>query len=321
MPSTFFENINLRNEEIKKGKKSDIITGLVLQGGGMRGVYSMAALVPFEELGFRYAFDHIFGSSAGAINGIYFISGQAIDGVTAYTDEISNKKFINPFRLRRIVDIDFLVDEVVKKKKALKSEIAKNAFTTMHIVLTDFLTGMPVEVTNKEKDLDLAEAIRATAAMPILYNKVVKINGRGYIDGGLTEGVPLLRAIELGCTDILVVLTRKPSFRRKAPNLLMRLIESPFLRNYPEPTKKILLNEDVQFNRIMEILENPIKYYTNTRISIVYPSDYNKMVSRTNNNREKLIQCALMARNDTRRFLGLEPLSDNPFDLKATWFH
>ena len=314
MSDVFLENLSRRDSEIKAGVRSNIKTGLVVQGGGMRGVYSMGALVPFEELGLRHAFDHIIGSSAGAVNAIYLISGQAIDGTMAYIYDISNKKFINPFRLKKVVNIDFLVDEVVKNKKAIKSEEAKNAFTTVHIVLTDFLTGKPFVVTNKDKDLDLAEAIRATAAMPILYNKVVEINGRGYIDGGLTDGIPLLRAIELGCTDILVVLTRKPSFRRKAPNKLMRLIESLFLKDYPEPTKKLVLSEDNGFNKTMEILEDPTKYYPNIRISVVFPSDLKIMVSRTTNNQKKLIQCALMARNDTRKILGLKPVFDNPFD-------
>jgi len=315
MPESFYEVLRERNEEIKNSKTSNIVTGLVVQGGGMRGIYSMAALVPFEELGLRNSFDHIVGSSAGAINAIYLISGQAIDGVTAYSDEISNYHFINPFRINKIVNIDFLVDEVVKKKKALKSDVAKSAYSTVHIVLTDYETGKPVIMTNKDSDLDLAEAIRATSAMPILYNEVVNINGRGYVDGGLCEGIPLLRAISLGCTHILVVITRNLSFRRKSLNCISRLAVSPFLKNHPDCIKNLFLNEDKQLNRTMEILSEPGVFYPNIRISVVFPSDDDKLVGRTTSNRGSLIECALMARNDTRRFLGLNPLRDNPFDL------
>jgi len=313
MTQTVIENIRMRSKEIKKRIKSKITTGLVVQGGAMRGIYSMAALMPLEECGLREAFDHIIGSSAGAINGTYLLSGQAKDGVCAYLDDISNKNFINFARLQKIVDIDFLVDEVVKKKKALKVNRVRNAYTTMHIILTDYLTGEAAVVTNKDRKVDLIEAIRATSAIPILYNKVVMVKGRGYIDGGLIDGIPLLRAIELGCTDIIVVITRQPNFRRQRPNLFMRLIEKPFLWKYPKATKKLVLSENKLFNRTMDLIENPSNISNGVRISVIYPSEPNKLVSRTTSNRDKLLACALMARNDTRKLLNLKPLNDNPF--------
>lgn len=313
MPHTFVESVKSRSEEIKNGIKSKIITGLVVQGGGMRGTYSMAALMALEECGLGGAFDHVIGSSAGAINGAYLLSEQAKLAVTVYLDDISNRNFIDFFRLRKIVDIDFLVDGVLKKHKALNVNKVRNSFSALHIFLTDYLTGESTVVTNKDKEFDLMEAIRATAAMPIFYNKAVLLNGRGYIDGGVTNSIPLLHAIELGCTDIFVVLTREPNFRRRCPNLLMRLIEEPLLRKYSNATKKVLLSEDKLFNRTMELIENPRQLNDSIRISVVYPSDPSKMVKRTTNNRDKLLACALMARNDTRRILDLKPFNNNPF--------
>jgi len=307
------ENIKLRNTEIKAGRTSKIMTGLVVQGGGMRGIYSMSALMAIEECGLGGAFDNVVGSSAGAINCAYLLAEQAKIAVTVYLDDISNKSFINIIRLSKIVDIDFLVDGVLKKKKSLDLEKVKNSTSKLHIILTDYLSGKSTLITNRDTGIDLMEAIRATAAMPILYNKIIQVGGRGYIDGGVTDAVPVLRAIELGCTDILVILTREPSFRRQRQNWIMRLIELPFLRNYPQATKDAILSEDKLFNETMELIENPSQLDKSIRISIVYPSDMNKMVSRTMSDRNKLLDCALMARNDTRRVLGLEPLNDNPF--------
>jgi predicted patatin/cPLA2 family phospholipase len=316
MRSTFAENIRIRDTEIKAGKKSDIVTGLVVQGGGMRGIYSMAALYPFEELGMRHAFDHIVAASAGAINGIYLISGQAKDGVTSYSHEISNHKFVNFFRFWKIVNIDFLVDDVVKGPRELKYKEAQNAFTTVHAILTDYETSEAKIVTNKDKNIDLAEVIRATSAMPILYNRVVNVNGRGYIDGGLREAVPLLRAIEMGCTDILVVLTRPPDFRRKAPGSFMRIVESIFLKDFPEATRKLILSADPEFNKTMNILSEPKKHYPDINISVIYPSNQEIMVGRTTSNQKKLLNCAYMARNDTRRLLGECEKHDKVFDIR-----
>jgi predicted acylesterase/phospholipase RssA len=78
---------------------------LVVQGGGMRGVYSMAALAALSEAGHRDAFDVIVGSSAGAINAAYFLAGQADEAVDLYVDQLSNRNFVSnwsgsPFGLR-----------------------------------------------------------------------------------------------------------------------------------------------------------------------------------------------------------------------------
>jgi predicted patatin/cPLA2 family phospholipase len=307
------ENIKTRASEIKKGISGKIKTGLVVQGGGMRGTYSMAALMALEECGLGGAFDNVFGASAGAINSAYLLAEQAKLAVTVYLDDISNKKFINFIRLHKVVDIDFLVDGVLKAHKALDVRKVMNSFAQLQIVLTDYMTGTPFVVTNRDSKLDLMEAIRATAAMPVLYNKAIQVNGRTYIDGGLTEGIPLKRAIEAGCTDILVVLTRQANYRRHAPNLFLRCVERLFLTKYPKATRKLIFSEPECFNQALEMIENRESVAKNVRMSVVYPSDMTRMVTRTTIDRQKLVPCALMARNDTRRVLGLEPLADNPF--------
>src|SRR5690606_3309761 len=70
--------------------------GLVVQGGGMRGVYSMGALAALEEMGFGQCFDHVVGSSAGALNSAYFITGQASYGVETYIHYLTQGRFVNP---------------------------------------------------------------------------------------------------------------------------------------------------------------------------------------------------------------------------------
>jgi predicted patatin/cPLA2 family phospholipase len=290
-----------------------VVTGLVAQGGGMRGIYSMAALSALEEAGLGGAFDQIFGSSAGAINSAYMLAEQAHLAVTVYLDDISNRKFVNFARLKRIVDIDYLVDGVLKRNKKLDVAKVMASRSELHIILTDVESSEAHTVSNRDQSLDLMEALRATAAMPILYNKRVAVGAGHYIDGGLRDAVPLLRAIEAGCTDILVVLTREPAFRRRRPHPLMRIVEAPFLGGYSEATKKLILAEDEVFNRSMEILIKPEMIDFGGRITVVYPSDMTRMVSRVTSDRRKLLDCALMAREDMRSALGLPPVHDNPW--------
>src|SRR5215510_3474190 len=86
------------------------IIGLVVEGGGMRGVISCAALMGLEELAMTHAFDEVYGASAGAVNAAYFLSGQAALATTIYYQKINNTRFIRRLWHRMIVEIDGLFD-------------------------------------------------------------------------------------------------------------------------------------------------------------------------------------------------------------------
>src|SRR5262245_32067681 len=96
--------------------------GLVVEGGAMRGVFSAGAGVGLEELGLTAVFDEVYGSSSGAINAAYFLAGQAAYGATIYYEDINNSRFINFGRLTKILDVDFLFEEVLTRRKALAVE-------------------------------------------------------------------------------------------------------------------------------------------------------------------------------------------------------
>lgn len=273
----------------------------------------MAALMALEEAGLSDAFDHVIGSSAGAINGAYFLAQQAKLAVTVYLDDISNKRFINFLRLKKTVDIDYLIDEVLKRHKALDVEKVRAARSLLHIILTDYEACQPFTVTNRDIHVDLMEALRATAAMPLLYNRSIQIGGRHYIDGGVSDLLPLHKAIELGCTDILVVLTCPPGFRRWRLRGATRLLIGALMRTHPRQMKAALLSEDARFNRAMDWIEDPKTAPRGARIAAVFPSNVGKMVSRVTANRRLLLACALMARNDARVALKLPPKMDDPW--------
>ena len=109
--------------------------GLVVQGGGMRGVYSMAVLAAFEEMGWTPCFDHVAGASAGAMNGAHFITGQAGYGVETYIDYLSNRKFIDFFRLTKLVDLDYMIDDLVRHVRPFNLPALLEASTELHIAL------------------------------------------------------------------------------------------------------------------------------------------------------------------------------------------
>ena len=314
MPMTILDNLRRRKKERKSGVTSEIVTGLVVQGGGMRGVYSMAALMALEESGFDEAFDNIFGSSAGPINGAYMLAKQSRIAVTVYVDDISNKKFVNMLRLYKIVDIDFLVDEALTKIKPLNVDRVIRSDTILHIWLTDYLSGKPVCLNNHTPHIDLMEAIRATAALPILYNKPVEVLGRKYIDGGVTNGIPLISAIEAGCTDIVVVLTRPASFRRRKISNFMKVIEYASLMKYPPRTRKAVYDIDESFNLNMELIEPPERIEKKVNLLVVHPNENEQAVGRTTNDRNLILQGAYYGYRDMRNALKQPVMSFEDFN-------
>jgi predicted patatin/cPLA2 family phospholipase len=260
----------------------------------MRGVYSMGALSHLEKTGLRCAFDLVVGSSAGAINGAYLLAGQAIDAVRVYVDNLSTRNFVNLLRLNRIVDIDYMVDVALKKKCPLDLDTLHGSPCLLQAILTDAETGEATVFTNRD-NMDIYEVIRATAALPALYNRKVKVGDRAYIDGGLSETVPVQRALAFGAEFSLVVLTRQAGFRRKPSSAVWRFLSRLAARGQSTAVRSMIGSEDVVFSDAMNMLENQSEEFN---LFGVWPSDMVKMVGRTTNDRSELEACAAMGERD-----------------------
>lgn len=274
---------------------------LVVQGGGMRGVYSMGALEAIEDRGLTNAFDVVIGSSAGAINGAYLLANQSHDAVNVYVDFLSNKNFVNPLRLTKVVDIDYMVDDVLKKLCPLDVKAVRYAGPELEVVLTDADTCEPRVVSARDDSLDLYEVIRATAALPGLYNKKVPIDGHRYIDGGVADGVPVLLATDRADL-ILTVVTRAPGFRRTAASPWLKpLFKLGSLRQSRAVRRHVGI-EDVRFNASMDVLEG-VTPVGETKIWTVWPSSSERLVGRTTADKNRLRDCAKMGYDDMAKVL------------------
>lgn len=304
MKQTLIANLQKRKEEIKQNKKSDIVTGLVVHCGGMKGVYAMSALDALFELGFGDSFDYAAGTSSGAINAAYFLSGQTKEGVSAYLDDLSSTKFINFFRLGKVADIDFLVDEVIKKSKKLDVEKIKKSAGILKIIASEHSSLAEQSFSNID-NADFAEILRATSALPILYDRIVEVNKKFYIDGGISNRVPLLDLIESGCTDIVVILNGDLNnflFRPSFPERIVTRIGAMLAKNCTKEILDKILEEDVLLKKNIEIIRNPKILNKDVRIMAIYPSDLKKMVYLHTTNRKKLAVCAEMGFNDAMDF-------------------
>ena len=196
--------------------------GLVVEGGAMRGVFSAGVDVGLEELGLTAVFDDVYGTSAGAINAAYFLAGQAAYGATIYYEDINNAQFINFARVTKMLDVDFLFDEILARRKALNVDRVLASPSRFFISLADAATGEGFLVPAHKDDPPLMEALKASAAHPMLYDRNVRIRERECFDGGFANPLPVQDAIDAGCTDVLVVLTRPASYVEPPPGFVVR---------------------------------------------------------------------------------------------------
>jgi predicted patatin/cPLA2 family phospholipase len=302
---------------------------LVVQGGGMRGIYSLSALAELEKLGLRDAFSRVIGSSAGAINGAYFLAGQAEESISIYTEDLSNKRFVDPWRLRKIVDVDYMID-VLRAKHHLDEEAMRKAPATLYTVLTDAATGEAKVVSSRDPYLDVYEVLRATAALPGLYNKKIAIEDRHdaprYVDGGVSDLLPLARARtsdprsgiegdEGGPPEAVVLLTRGKDHQKRERGLLVQwVVHALWWGGQSKPVQKKICRGDGLYNDVMKELRSE-KEKRPRRTWTVFPSDREVLVNRTTTDRKRLLDCAEMARKDTLALLEQEHTADRPAAL------
>jgi predicted patatin/cPLA2 family phospholipase len=283
---------------------------LVVQGGGLRGVYSMAALSVLEELDLRDAFSLVIGSSAGAINGAYFLAGQAQESLSIYFEELSSRRFVSPLRFWRIVDIDFLVDEVLKCRHRLDEEALRRAPASLRIVLTDARTAEARVVADPPPESDIYELFRATAALPALYNRKVKIDGSPYVDGGVADLVPVESALT-DTHEAVVLLTRGAGHRTTERGVLLKTTARALSYGQSAKVRDKICRADDAYNSTMALLETeheqrPRKTWT------LRPSNVDRLVNRTTNDLKRLRDCAELARSDMLRLLGQKRLLPVP---------
>jgi predicted patatin/cPLA2 family phospholipase len=198
--------------------------GLVIEGGGLRGVCTAGGAVALEHLGFTDLFDDVYGTSAGAMNGAYFLSGQAAFGLRIYSEDMVRREIVNPWRFWRILDVERLFRRAITGDKALDLDAVLASRSRLHITMIDATAGrrMRVESSTLTGATELLQALKAATAIPVLYNRRVDVGGRSCMDAGILSPVPLEEALADHCTAVLVLLSRPADFRRPAAGRVSR---------------------------------------------------------------------------------------------------
>lgn len=230
--SAVAEVIRARREAGSRADGNRLV--LVVEGGGSRGVYASGMVQALEELGLASAFDAVYGTSAGAINAAWFLCGRAVSGMRAWTDPVIMRRAIDPARLLRgrpAFDLEYLVHQVYDGVEPMDFPAILNNPTTFHPIATDIRTGRAVDLHPHIVDKrTLKQALRASAGLPILAGPPVPLGSAEYLDGGLTETVPIRTAMRSGATHALVLRTRRTNELRPPAPRLHTIVGGSYLR-------------------------------------------------------------------------------------------
>lgn len=245
-------------------------TTLILEGGAMRGLYSAGVLDVFMKN--DISVDVVYGVSAGALFGLNYKSrqpGRALRYNLKYANDKNYMGFHSLMTTGDIMNKDFCFNKLVYDLDKLDFETYKNTPVDFYAVVTDLRTGKPeyVKIDDAEKDM---EYFRASGSMPFV-SKPVEINGNLYLDGGISDPVPLKRVLETKPEKIIVVLTRPAGYRKKKSHI--RALYRLFYGKYPQFVETGA-DRFKTYNETMDLIE---KYEAENKIVVLRPSELVKM--------------------------------------------
>lgn len=200
-------------------------TGLVLEGGGMRGVFTSGVLDAFMKHG-RY-FNYVVAVSAGACNGMSYVSRQPRRARLSNIDFLARYDYIGIRHLVTqgcIFDQKLLYDRFPYKILPFDFDTFFNSATTFEMVTTNCLTGRAEYLSERHDRQRALDAVRASSSLPYV-SKIVFVDGVPMLDGGIVDSIPVQRAVATGHRQNVVVLTRNKGFRntgkdRKTPKFV-----------------------------------------------------------------------------------------------------
>lgn len=225
--------------------------GLVLEGGAMRGLYTIGVLdVLLENEIFP---NYVIGVSAGASNGVSYVAKQKERAYRVIMENIKSPKYVglrNFIKTKSMFGMDYLFDEIPNQIDPLDYDYLTNSDMEFVVGTTDVKTGKPVYFTKEEMRERDCTILRASSAIPIL-SPIVKYKDGEYLDGGTSDPIPVRKAIEDGCDKLIIVLTQHHGFVKQPEKL--HFVYKHMFKDMPQMIK-ILDNRHAVYNETIEYI-------------------------------------------------------------------
>ena len=253
--------------------------GLVLEGGGMRTLFTAGVLDAFLDKNIEV--NGVVGVSAGALFGVNYVSKQKERSVR-YNKKYANEKgymgLYSWITTGNAVNKDFAFYKIPFKLDKFDEKEFEKAKVDFYVVMTNIETGKPEYVLIKDVFKQM-EYFRATSALPFA-SKIIEIKGKKYLDGGISDSIPIDFCENLGYDKIIVVLTRpENNYKDDKLNFLYKLV----YRKYPN-----LVNRLVNMGKDYEVVLKKIKDLENKeKIFVIRPPEILK-IGRLEKNKDKI---------------------------------
>ena len=238
--------------------------GLVLEGGAMRGLYTAGVLDVFLENNIKV--DGIIGVSAGVLFGVNYLSKQKGRAIRYNKKFAKDKRYMGMrsfLTTGNIINKDFAYYEIPTKLDIFDEETFEKSDTDFWATVTNIETG-EAEYIKLEKPIDQMEVLRATSAMPIV-SKIVEWDNKKYLDGGVSDSIPVEKCKSMGYDKIIVVLTRTIEYRKKKSSSAIAKIK---YKEYP----KLIKTMENRYKKYNETVEKIIDMENKKEIFVIRPS-------------------------------------------------
>ena len=265
--------------------------GLVLEGGGHRGIYTAGVLDTFAEN--KISFDGIMGVSAGCVHGASFLSGQigrSIRYTTKYCDNSNYMGIGSLITTGNFFNEKFCYYDLPETLDPFDNDSFDKKQTQFFAVCTDVKTGSAIYHECETLKGEKIKWLQASASMP-LVSKIIKIDDNLLLDGGIADSIPIKKMQELGFEKNIVILTQEAGYR-KNPNSLLPIIKLVY-KKYPKLIEAIE-NRHIVYNQQLEFLEEQEKL---GNVIIIRPSE-KPTASRTEKDKEKILETYNLGKKD-----------------------
>ena len=232
--------------------KIDNNTALVLEGGGLRGVFTCGVLDCFMDHGIRFPFT--VGVSAGACNGLSYMSGQRGRAKSSNIDLMDKHHYVGlKYLLTQgcIMDFKLLFEDFPEKIIPYDYDAYFSNPDRYVMVTTNCLTGKAEYLEEKSSSERVMSIVRASSSLPYV-TKITYVDGIPMLDGGIADSIPVRFALDQGYEKLVVILTRNRGYRKKEGKTR---IAKAFYRKY-HALQNALMERNIVYNRTMDLIES-----------------------------------------------------------------
>lgn len=270
-------------------------TGLVLEGGGKRGIYAAGVLDVLLENNIWA--DGLIGTSAGAVNGCSYVSNQYERNLRCNIRFAKEKRYMSIYSLittGNVVGTDFAYNILPNKLEVFDYDAFEKSPVAYYVTCSNVETGKAEYIQCKSLRGKNMDYLRASASLPYV-SQIVEIDGKKYLDGGICDSIPLKAFQDMGYEKNLVVLTRPRGYIKKPEN---NLLANLYYCKYPAFVTA-LRNRYAVYNRTLKYIEQQEKQ---GNILVLRPSESIR-VGRMEQDPERLKQMYELGKNDAGQML------------------